>query len=776
MKAACPNLFSLTLAFSSLLRREPKDNFVITSLLHLRRQHKILTLLLIFASLPFSIYGQVSGPWTATATAGEDGYELWLRYRHIEDPQLLARYQKAIPSASVLGASSTTSAIKDELNLSLPVILGQKIPLSSNTTVDSGLVIGTWDKLQNLAYPMTSAEREKLGTDGFIIRWIQEKGRPRLIVSGNTDRALLYGTFYLIRQLQMHRDITKLDVTSIPRIRYRLLNHWDNLNGRIERGYAGGSLWNWNELPQTIDPRYRDYARACASIGINGAVLNNVNAQVESLDHDHLVKTAALAAEFRPYGIRVLLVPKFSAPILLGKLSTADPRSPEVLAWWKQKVDEIYKLIPDFGGFLVKANSEGQPGPQTYGATHVDGANMFANLLHPHGGIVLWRAFVYGNSNTINQVTERANAAYMQFHPLDGQFADNVVIQIKNGPLDFQPREPFNPLFGAMPKSHEGMECEITQEYLGQSAHLVYLAPLWKATLDSDTYVIGPGSTVGKVIDGSLDHQDLSLMSGIANTGNNRNWCGHPFAQANWYAFGRLAWDHELSAETIADEWIRCTWSNDPDVVASIKQIMLSSWETCVSYMTPLGLAFLNNNNRNGPQPGLVMEGNRANWLTQYYHRMDAQGIGFDRSSSGTKGTALYHEPLGSQLDHLASCPEKYLLWFHHIPWNYRMASGRTLLDELDFDYAKGIAECQTLRDEWKALQGKVDEKRYKDVLNRLDQQVQSAQLWRKTCMDAFKSTAGSKEKIPGKEIPVPDLGASPESPIFKASEMKPLQ
>jgi alpha-glucuronidase len=554
------------------------------------------------------------------------------------------------------------------------------------------------------------------------------------VIAGNSGPAVLAGTFHFLRLLQTQQDINTLNISTCPRIRHRLLGHWDNLDGSIERGYAGRSLWNWDELPEISGTRYHDYARACASLGLNGTVLNNVNARAKSLSAEYLQKTAALADLFRPYGLRVYLSPLFSAPIQLGGLATNDPRNPAVAEWWTRKVDEIYRLIPDFGGFEVKANSEGQPGPQDYGANHDDGANMLAAILEPYGGMVLWRAFVYDATTD----ADRAKCAYKEFVPLDGTFRPNVFVQVKNGPIDFQPREPFHPLFGAMEKTPLALELQITQEYLGQSTHLVYLAGMWKEILDSDTFAREPGSTVAGIVDGSVHGHDISSIVGVANTGSDRNWCGHHFAQANWYAYGRLAWDYNLSAEAIANEWARMTWSNDPLVVDAIKAMMLGSWEACINYMTPLGLHHLMQEGHHyGPDPGFNAAP-RADWNNVYYHRADAEGVGFDRSSSGSNAVSQYRNPLREQFNDMATCPEELLLWFHHVPWDQRLRSGQTLWQELQQRYDAGVAFVKEMDRIWRGLQDKIDPQRHKHVSERLQQQLENARLWREVCVGYF--------------------------------------
>ncbi len=690
----------------------------------------------------------------------EDGYELWLRYRKLDDPSLLGQYRNAIHCATVLGKSPIADAIRRELARALPAILDQAVPLSDRTRACNSLVVGTAGELDAIGVSLSQADYRRLGEDGFTIRSLPFAGNHWILITGISGPAILAGIFYFLRLLQTHRDIHALDVSVCPRIRHRILCHWDNIDGSIERGYAGGSLWNWEELPGIAGTRLVDYARACASIGLNGTVLNNVNAQPESLSTEYLRKTAALADLFRPYCIRVYLSPLFSAPVQLGGLGTSDPRCPEVSEWWKRKVDEIYRLIPDFGGFVVKANSEGQPGPQDYGANHDDGANLLAAALEPYGGMVLWRAFVYDAATD----ADRAKCAYEEFVPLDGKFRPNVLLQVKNGPVDFQPREPFHPLFGAMAKTPLALELQITQEYLGQSIHLIYLASMWKEVLDSDTHAKGPGTTVARIVDGSAGDGATSAIVGVANTGSDRNWCGHHFAQANWYAFGRLAWDAGISAEAIADEWIRMTWSNDPVVVDVIKRMMLGSWEACIDYMTPLGLHhIMQEGHHYGPDPGFD-GAPRADWNNVYYHRADAEGVGLDRSSSGSNAASQYHSPLREQFDDMAACPERLLLWFHHVGWHHRLRSGSVLWEELQRHYDAGVAYVQEMVRTWQSLQGKIDPERHRHVSKRLEQQLENAQLWRQVCISYFGRFASSKPWIRG---PVPGQSGDPSNVVL---------
>ena len=667
----------------------------------------------------------------------EDGYELWLRYRLVNDSHRLVQYQEAIKNVVILGQGPTRAIIKSELKSALSTLLGCEASFSSDSVIKNSLVIGTLHEINAQGIAIPKGENQQLGEEGYLIRSYPDN----ILIAGNTEKARLYGTFHFLRLLQTQQDIQKLNIVSSPRIQRRILAHWDNIDGLIERGYAGNSLWHWDDLPEKIDPRYHDYARACASIGINGTCLNNVNAQAKSLTKEYLVKAAALADIFRPYGLQVYLSPVFSAPMQLGDLPTANPRDPQVVAWWHQKVDEIYALIPDFGGFQVKANSEGQPGPQDYGANHDHGANMLAGILKPYGGIVLWRAFVYGTDVD----ADRAKCAYKEFVPLDGEFASNVIVQVKNGPIDFQPREPFNPLFGAMEKTPLALELQITQEYFGQSLHLVYLGEMWKEVLGSETYAKVAGSTVAQITDGSVRGHDFSVIIAVANTGSDRNWCGHHFSQANWYAYGRLAWEYDLSAESIAEEWIRLTWSHEPEMVDILQTMMRESWPACIDYMTPLGLHHLMvEGHHYGPDPGLSTAP-REDWNNTYFHRADFVGLGFDRTKTGSDAVSQYNPPLDDLFNKLETCPEEHLLWFHHVPWDYPMKSGRTLWDELQFRYQKGVAVVEEMLATWKDLQPKIDAERYEHVLARLNLQLENARLWCDTCIEYFGSFANQK-------------------------------
>ncbi len=459
-----------------------------------------------------------------------------------------------------------------------------------------------------------------------------------------------------------------------------------------------------------------------------------MNAQAKILTDEYITKAAAIADVLRPYGMQVYFSIKFTSPMEIDNLKTSDPFDPQVRKWWKDRTDQIYSKIPDFGGFLVKAYSEGQPGPQKYGRSHADGANMLAEALAPHNGIVMWRSFVYDLSID----SDRTKCGYLEFVPLDGKFASNVLIQTKNGPVDFQPREPFNPIFGTMPETPLMMELQITQEYTGQARHLVYLAPQWKEVLDFDTHAKGDGTFVSRIIDGSAENHTLSGIAGVSGIGTDRNWSGHHFSQANWYAYGRLAWNPDLTSRQIADEWIRMTWSNRNDVITAIAHIMEDSWETCIDYMTPLGLHHLMAEGHHyGPGPDYVHPG-RHDWSSTYYHKADKNGIGFDRSSTGTNAVSQYAEPVRKIWDSPETCPEKYLLWFHHMPWSHTMKSGRTLWDELQHHYNRGVEGVIRIQKEWNTLEGKIDQQRFDHVKERIKMQLENALEWRDTCLDYF--------------------------------------
>ena len=680
----------------------------------------------------------------AFSASAEDGSRLWLRFnKTTTDANLfssIVAYTKSLPYKEF---QSAWTELKGK-------------ELASKTIVENGsLLIGTAkDKqIRNLGL---QKELVALGNEGYMIKSVSVNGKKATVVASLTDKGLLYGVFHLLRLVQLNEFSDQLNVKEKPSYALRILNHWDNLDGTVERGYSGHSIWNWEELPTVLSPRYQEYARANASIGINATVLNNVNASPKILSDEYLQKVKAIAGVLRPYNMRVFLSINFSSPKELGGLPTSDPLDVKVQQWWKDKANEIYKLIPDFGGFLVKANSEGLPGPMDYGRTHVDGANMLADALKPHGGIVMWRAFVYEPGD------DRAKLAYKEFINFDGKFKDNIMIQVKNGPIDFQPREPFSPLFGAMKKTPLMAELQITQEYLGHSNHLVFLSPMWEEFLKADTYCNGKGATVAKVTDGHVFGNKLSAIAGVANIGKDVNWTGHHFAQANWYAFGRLAWNNQMTSEQIADEWIKMTFTlplakettvapnsmSVADFQLSVKKMMLASHQTAVDYMMPLGLHHIFAwTHHYGPEPWCDVPGARPDWLPKYYHNADAKGVGFDRTTSGSNAVGQYASPLKEQFNDPATCPDAYILWFHHLAWDYKMKSGRTLWDEMCYTYDKGVNDVRGFQKIWDKAEPFVDAQRFTEVQSKLRIQARDAVWWKDACLLYFQTF--SKRPIP---------------------------
>jgi alpha-glucuronidase len=686
------------------------------------------------------------------------GYRLWLRYLPVGG-EWRARYRRSASELVGAAPSPTLRAAQAELLRGLRGLLAAPPPLAGEVTRDGAILFGT--PASSASVRRLPLDLPRVGAQGYIIRTVRIHGHRATVIAGNTDIGVLYGAFRFLRLLQTRAPIGHLAIASSPKIRRRVLDHWDNLDGSVERGYAGDSIWKWQSLPRHLSPRYSDYARACASIGINGAVLNNVNATPFILTSLYLRKVAAIAGVLRPYGIRVYLSVPFSEPVALGQLKSADPLDPQVQAWWRAKIAAVYREIPDFGGFLMKANSEGQPGPEDYGRTQAQGANLLARALAPHGGIVMWRAFVYSTSA---HSEDRAKQAYDTFKPLDGRFADNVLVQVKNGPIDFQPREPFHPLFGAMPHTNLMLELEVTKEYLGQQTSIVYLGPLFEEALRSDTWARGRGSTVARVIDGSLYGERLTAIAGVANIGSDRNWCGSIFNQANWYVFGRLAWNPDLSARRIAEEWVRMTFTNDPRFVAPVVKLMMGSREAAVDYMTPLGLASqMAAGTHFGPGPWVAPgKGMPPDWSSTYYSRADAQGIGFDRTSSGSDALAEYAPHVAAKLGNLATCPEDLLLWFHHLSWDYRLRSGHTLWQSLVLHYDRGVEWVNAARRTWGGLSGYVDPGRYRLTADFLAIQLQDAKWWRDASIAYFESI--SHRPLPAGAAPPPDTLAHYEA------------
>jgi alpha-glucuronidase len=709
---------------------------------------KHLSLLLILQSVLLLNTPEISGQ----NPVSEDGSKLWFTCLKPATEAMENR-----PSAICIQQESATfNIIKSELKAGLDQLFGTSVGLQKKAKAGA-VIVGTAESEIVSGY-IPIQELKSLDDDGFIIRTVPYQ---TTVVAANTEKGALYGAFEYLRLLQTNSaSLKNIDVKEIPSYQRRILNHWDNLDGTVERGYAGHSIWKWNELPEKINQRYADYARANASIGINGTVLNNVNANPEILTLNYLKKVQAIANVLRPWGIKVYLAVNFSSPKAIGGLPTSDPLNGEVKKWWNHKAEEIYSLIPDFGGFLVKANSEGLPGPQDFGRTHADGANMLADALEPFGGIVMWRAFVYSPGPD-----DRAKQAYTEFTPLDGKFRKNVIIQVKNGPVDFQPREPFSPLFGAMKHTTLMPELQITQEYLGFSAHLVYLGTLFKEFLDADTYTNGRNSTTARITDGSIFNDSITAIAGVANIGQDTNWCGHHFAQANWYAFGRLAWNHNLTAKEIAQEWLTQTFTHNQSFIDDLSKVMMQSREAAVDYMTPLGLHHLMGwGHHYGPEPWCDIPGARPDWMPSYYHKADSAGIGFDRSSTGSNAVQQYSEPLRSMFDNPQLCPEAYLLWFHHLPWNYTLRNGNDLWTELCYKYSDGVDAVRRFQKIWDANQSQVDVRRFDEVKQKLAIQEKEAIWWRDACLLYFQTF--SRRPIP----------AELEQPVHQLDQLKMLK
>jgi len=604
----------------------------------------------------------------------EDGHRLWLRQKPVHMAQVEAP-----------AGSPTVSIAKDEL-----------------------------ENYYQGSHVMLRIDPSLPDDEGFVLNGNDDQ----LTITAHREIGLLYGAYEALR-LQA-TDVLIKDEQQHPKFKLRLLNHWDNLDGSIERGYAGESIFEWFKLDEQL---IREYARANASIGINGSVLNNVNASPKMLTKQYLREVKKIADILRPYGIRVFLSINFATPMALGHTVTADPKDASVRKWWKNKAKEIYKLIPDFGGFLVKANSEGQPGPGDYHRSHADGANMLAEALEPYGGIVMWRCFVYGANH---KGEDRVKQAVSEFKPLDGKFHKNVILQTKNGPLDFQPREPYSPVFDQIRETPNMVELQITQEYLGQSVHLVYLAPMWKEFFQY------------------IEPDWLSGIAGVANIGKDANWCGHHFSQANWYAFGRLAWNPSLSSEAIAREWLEQTFNTDENFVFLMSTVMEESREACVNYMMPLGLHHIFKfDHHYGPEPDGFKAEYPLEWCPVYYHQADKNGIGFDRSSTGTNAVSQYREPYASMYDKVEKCPENLLLWFHHVPWDYKMKDGSTLWESLQYHYNQGVIMTETYQNLWhNKMRGYVDEQRWREVDERLQKQMENAREWRDVCLNYFRQFA----------------------------------
>ncbi len=686
-----------------------------------------------------------------TPAHAEDGYEMWLRYQPVTEQKLRKAYQQQLGAIVAEGSSPTLQAATTELQRGLGGLLAKPVAISEKLS-SNVLVIGTPASSPLIASLDLSARLSVLGNEGYLIEKTRINKRNVTVIAANSDTGVLYGSFHLLRLLQTQQTLDKISISSAPKVQHRVINHWDNLNRVIERGYAGLSLWDWGTLPEHKSQRYVDYARINASLGINGTVINNVNADPRVLSDQFLQKIAALADVFRPYGIKVYLSINYNSPRAFGDLDTADPLDPRVAKWWQERTKKVYEYIPDFGGYLVKANSEGQPGPQDYKRDHADGANMLAAALKPYGGVVFWRAFVYHPD-----IDDRFRGSYDEFKPLDGKFADNVILQVKNGPIDFQPREPYSALFSAMEKTNMMMEFQVTQEYFGFATHLAYQGPLFEESLRTETYAKGEGSTIGNILEGKTFNTKHTGMAAVINPGTDRNWTGHPFVQSSWYAFGRMAWDHNISADVAADEWLRMTFTNDKKFIEPVKQFMLTSREAGVNYRSPLGLTHLySQGDHYGPAPWTAnLE--RPDWTAVYYHRAAKDGIGFNRTKTGSNAVAQYPEALAKQYGDIKTVPEDLLLWFHHVSWDHKMQSGRTLWNELVHKYYDGVAQVRGMQREWDKFESFVDAERFAQIKALLKIQERDAVIWRDSCVLYFQTFSG--KPIPAEyEQPKHDL------------------
>ena len=682
----------------------------------------------------------------AVQSHAESGYDAWLRYELIDDATVKSDYDQSLPAVIVtLDNSEVVQSARNELIRGVRGMLDRTLRMETNLPDENAILLGTLDEIKQ-KLPDFRAPTD-LKKDGFCLRTVSKGGHKILVITAPNDRGVLYGTFRLLLDLSLYKPMADLDEKENPYAPVRVINLWDNLSGAIERGYAGDSIfWKDGHIVKDLT-RASDYARLLASLGIDGCSINNVNADARAIDNEHIPELARVAAAFRPWGVRLFVSINFGSPKKIGGLDTFDPLDPRVIAFWTNKVDEIYAAIPDFGGFIMKADSEGELGPSAYGRTHADAANVVARPLQAHGGIVFYRGFVYNShADWHNLKLDRAKAAYDNFHHLDGQFDDNVIVQIKNGPIDFQVREPASPLFGGLEKTAMAIELQITQEYLGQQRHLCFEVPMWKETLDFDLHAKRGGSQVKALVAGKIFGQPTGGYAGVANVGLDTNWLGHPLAMANLYGFGRLAWDPNLSSEQIADEWTKLTFGHDPQVVETITDMQLNSWRAYENYTGPLGVGGLTDIIEVHYGPGI--ESCERNGWGQWI-RADTNGIGMDRTvATGTGYTAQYHPPVSDRYESLKTCPDKLLLFFHHVSYNYVLHSGKTVVQHVYDAHYQGVQEVQHFVEQWKSLQGKVDEQRYNETLARLEYQVGHATEWRDAVCQWFYKMSGIRDKF----------------------------
>ncbi len=688
----------------------------------------------------------------STSPKGTSMYRCWLRYYKLENKTLLNDYKNLLKEISVGENTIIIKNAVDELKKGLAGILGMKPVISAGSTKTAGLLMGTVAGNKELE-GLVEEEKGRLEEEGFIIKLITQQKSKRLLVAGQTDRGLMYGVFSLLRLIQTETAIDALPRIENPVNQLRMVNHWDNIDGSIERGYAGKSIFFKNNKIIKNLSRISDYARLMASIGINAIAINNVNVhKFETLliTDNYINDVVRLNEVFRGYGIKLYLSVNFASPLSVGDLDTADPLDKRVRQWWKDKAEYIYSNIPDFGGFLVKADSEGRPGPFTYQRTHADGANMLAEALKPYDGKVIWRCFVYNcQQDWRDRTLDRARAAYDHFMPLDGSFAENVMLQIKHGPMDFQVREPVSPLIGGLTNTNQVLELQITQEYTGQQKHLCYLVPMWKEILDFDTCARGKGTTIKKIISREVFNNNLGGFAAVTNIGADTNWTGHQLAQANTFGYARLAWNPDLTAEEIAEEWIRLTFSNNQVVVATIKEMLLGSWRAYENYTSPLGIGwFVNPNHHYGPN----VDGYEYDrWGT--YHRADIRGIGVDRTvKNGTGYAGQYHREVAELYESFDRCPEELLLFFHHVPYDHRLKSGETLIQYIYNTHFKGAEQAEELKRKWQSLEGEIESDVYTHVMKRLEGQIEHSREWRDVVNTYFFRKTGIPDEL-GRKI-----------------------
>jgi alpha-glucuronidase len=674
---------------------------------------------------------------------GESGYDAWLRYARLET-QLIAQYASLPSAVVVVEPSEISSTARSELVKGIGGLLGKRIELDSSG-IDGGVILlATRKNIASYDKSLASSKIDDLQGDGFCLKSFESHGKPSLAIIGATDRGTLYGVFTFLRMIATQDPVDRLDIYESPAAPIRILNHWDNLDGSIERGYAGKSIFWENEHVVKDLTRVRDYARLMASVGINGCSINNVNADARVVTDAYLPELARVAEAFRPWGVRLCVSLNFASPRDVAGAKTFDPLDPDAVAFWKKTIDNVYRAVPDLGGCVLKADSEGRLGPSEYGRTHADAANVIARALKPHGGVLFYRGFVYDHTmDWRNLKNDRAKAAYDNFHKLDGLFDDNVVIQVKNGPIDFQVREPPSPLFGGLEKTNEAIELQITQEYLGQQRHVCYTVPMWKEVLDFDMRADRAATPVKEVVTGKTFKRPTGGFVGVANLGRDQNWLGHHLAMANLYGFGRLAWNPDLSSQQIAEEWTRQTFGNDALVVKTIEDILLRSWPIYESYTGPLGIGTLTDiiQIHFGPAPDSSEHNGWGQW-----HRADDKGVGMDRTqATGTGFISQYRPPVAATFESLATCPDDLLLFMHHVPYTHKLHSGKTVIQHFYDTHYQGAADAAGLVDEWSKLRGRVDKERFDEVLGRLEYQAGHAQVWR----DAICRWFMQKSNIP---------------------------